>query len=372
MNSCYEPSKAAASRKKNFKWLIPLACIAALVLLVVNLLYDVECDDQDATMNGLHIVRWAFPYTPKTDKENARAPLFANGVESVDPTFIRQGLLCDCNFLATIASFINQPSGRRRLVEMIKPQSDGGYVVTFPGDNSTPVKISALSPIELSYYAHTQNKEGNTAGLWLPVLEKAYGEYRIEHQSLPEHAWRCFKHGVFEGRWTSTPMYPGWGASFGSKDNVASTLLTGHAVSELATSDYELGEFGLGKRYATPRQVMSWFRRAKVMDTFLNEQNASLLDVSSGKAIATATTEQQTNCTQVGLRNKHAYSVTGYDCVNKQIYLYDPYGNTDYDSVDGKVIKRNGHFILTLQEFNKYFSHLNVEKVSPTVSLASI
>lgn len=117
---------------------------------------------------------------------------------------------------------------------------------------------------------------------------------------------------------------------------------------------------------------MSWFRRAKVMDTFLNEQNASLLDVSSGKAIATATTEQQTNCTQVGLRNKHAYSVTGYDCVNKQIYLYDPYGNTDYDSVDGKVIKRNGHFILTLQEFNKYFSHLNVEKVSPTVSLASI
>ncbi len=372
MNSCYQPSKAAASGKNIRKWIIPLAGIALLAVFITNLLYDVEFDDQDVTTKGLGIFLWSKPIITTAGAEDARAPLFANGLQSVDPTFIRQGALCDCNFLATVASFINQPSGRRKLVDMIKVETDGGYTVTFPGAVVEPVKVAALSPVELSLYAHARNKDGTTAGLWLPVLEKAYGEYRIAHQDLGAHAWRCLKHGVFEARWTSTPMYPGLGASFGSKDNLAASLLTGHPVTELATVDFELGEFGLGKRYATSRQVMSWFRRAKMLDTFLNEQHGSLLDVSAGKAIATATTEQSTNCEKVGLRNRHAYSVTGYDCVKKQIYLYDPYGNTDYDSNTGAVVKRSGHFILTLQEFNKYFSHLNVERTNPKVSLASI
>jgi|694.fasta_scaffold125152_2 hypothetical protein len=373
MNSCFQPSQAASSRKNVLKRLLPLIGVVALSLFVVNLLYDVECDDQDVTVNGWHVLQWAFPLRRSVvSNGSARTPLFTDGIASVEPTYIRQGLTADCNFLATVASFINLPGGREKLVHMIKPQTDGGYLVTFPGASVTPVKISALSPDELAYYASTRGKNGQSAGLWLPVLEKAYGEYRIEHQSLFEHAWRCLRHGVLEARWTSTPYYPGLGASFGARDNLAANLLTGHDVRVFATADFELGDYGLGKAYATPRQIISWFRRSKVLDAFLNEQNGSLLDVSSGKALATATTEQQSNCTSVGLRNKHAYSVTGYDCVSKQIYLYDPYGNTDYDSSDGKVVKRNGHFILTLQDFNRYFSHLNIEKLNPQVSLASI
>lgn len=378
MDSCHKPSKIAARgkkyrRNKYRKWILPAICVGAVSVFIVNLLYDVEIDSNDVTTNGLRIFAWAFtPYKPDTSHVNAREPLFTSGVASISPTYIRQGKISDCNFLATIASYINRGGGRRQILNMIRPQPDGGYVVSFPGAPSEPVKIAALSPTELSYYAFTRDDAGASTGLWLPVLEKAYGQYRIQHQTLFEHGWRCLKHGILEGRFTSTPLYPGCGASFGAKDNVASALMTGHDTTEFATTDFELGEFGLGKKYATARQLMGWFRRAKVAQAFFNEQNGSLLDVSAGRAIATATTEQSTNCTKVGLRNKHAYSVIGYDCVKKQVHLYDPYGNTDYDSEDGQVIKRSGNVILSLEDFNKYFSHLNVEKINPRVSLASI
>ncbi|HEY9678435.1 MAG TPA: C2 family cysteine protease [Drouetiella sp.] len=372
MNSCYQPSLAVSRGKKLRKWIFPLACVVATALFVTNLLYDVECDSQDITQNGTNIFFWNYKKLPDISKENARAPLFASGAQSVNASFIQQGSLCDCNYLATVASFISQPSGAKKITQMIAKQPDGGYIVTFPGAPTQPVKIAALDPIELTYYAHARDKNGELTGLWLPVLEKAYGEYRVTHQDLPEQMWRSIKHGLLEGRWTSAPLHTGCAASFGAKDSVATALFTGHNAADLATTGFELGEFGIGKAYVTPRQVMGWFRRAKISDSFINEQNATLLDVTTGKAIATATTEQSTKCLEVGLRNKHAYSVTGYDCVKKQIYLYDPYGNTDYDSEDGKVIKRSGNFILTLEDFNKYFSHLHIEKVSPSVSLASL
>lgn len=246
MNSCFRPSLAVSRKIIVLKRLLPVVGVLALTLVIANLLYDIEYDDQDVTEHGLHILQWAFPPRYIGSKESARTPLFPNGPASVEPTYIRQGLVYDCNFLATVASFVNLPGAREKLMRMIQPQSDGGYVVTFPGAVAAPVKISALSPDELAYYASAQSNDGKSAGLWLPVLEKAYGEYRIEHQSLIEHAWHCFRHGVLEARWTSTPAFPGFGASFGARDNLAANLLTGHDVREFATADYELGDYSVG------------------------------------------------------------------------------------------------------------------------------
>ncbi|HEY9730609.1 MAG TPA: EF-hand domain-containing protein [Drouetiella sp.] len=59
----------------------------------------------------------------------------------IDPTTILQGALVESKFTATLAALAATPNGDRRIRKMITRNSDGSYLVTFPGDAGHPLHI---------------------------------------------------------------------------------------------------------------------------------------------------------------------------------------------------------------------------------------
>jgi hypothetical protein len=83
---------------------------------------------------------------------------------------IRQGADGDCYFLAAIGSMLERdPLSVRRL---LTPNSDGTFSVLFPGQRV--LRLAAPTDAELALY---DNSNGD--GIWLLLLEKAYGTLRV-------------------------------------------------------------------------------------------------------------------------------------------------------------------------------------------------
>ena len=80
---------------------------------------------------------------------------------------IRQGPLGDCYFLATLGALVHRnPKDVSRLV---RREADGSFHVKFPDGEPVRVRLVSDTEIALASFADGQ-------GLWLNVLEKAYGE----------------------------------------------------------------------------------------------------------------------------------------------------------------------------------------------------
>ncbi len=198
--------------------------------------------------------------------------------------------------------------------------------------------------------------------IWLPIVEKAYGEYRINHQDPLEHAFRTLKHGIFEWRWTSRPELPGFGASYGAKDDLAAVLLTGRSLRRIPTVSVEIGEFGLAKGYVNVRQIRSWLDRDGVVAEIMAEQDRALKQALASNGIITATTEIAASEAQ-GLFSNHAYAVLDYNPEKRELLIRDVMSKCDFvDPGTGQVRdgRADGIFVLNLTEFNKFFSHVNV------------
>jgi len=342
----------------------PFLIAGALVYFAVHLLMDVEYAGQDVTVRGPRVFSWARGLVGKpalsADQQPVRAVrLFAQGTDSIDPRTITQGAVYDCRFLAELSSFARTPKGRECIKQMIRQNADGTYTVTFPGPPPIPITVTPLTAMELKLYGKTPP---NNNDIWLPVLEKAYGEYRITHQDALEHVFRTLKHGIFEWRWTSRPELPGFGASYGAKDDLAAVLLSGHNLRRVPTVGVEIGEFGLAKGYVNTRQMRSWLNRDAVVAEIIGEQERLLKQAHDSDAIITATTEVAASEAQ-GLFSNHAYAILDYDPEKRELLIRDVMSKCDFvDPATGKVRdgRADGVFVLNLAEFNKYFSHVNV------------
>jgi hypothetical protein len=344
--------------------------IALVVLwlwgVVVGMLYDAEYAGQDVTIHGVHIFSWVDRVMGRANKAAGdgavvlNEELFPRGIDSIKAQIVQQDVY-DCRFLAALASLAATDRGRQRIFNMFTNNGDGTVTVTFA--RGIRVTVQPLTHLESRLYARTRMTGQSSGGTWLPLLEKAYGQYRSLQQNPLERLFRLLKHGIFDWRWTPEPELPGFGASYGAKDNLAIELLTGGKVSVLPTISWEIGDFGLGKGWVTSRQIMSWFNRERVMQTYLAEQDALLVRTFVQGAIVTATTDVQPQADARGLWSHHAYAVIGYDGKTREIKLQDPMGTDDFvDPCTGKIRDgiNDGIFELSLWEFNKYFSHLEV------------
>lgn len=97
--------------------------------------------------------------------------LMPEGTDSVCPLAARQGNIGNCYFLASISSLAAMnPEAIESMIEDTGVNSDGVrvYKVTFPGEH--PVLVTEPNETELSIFA-----PGTRYGVWVPVLEKAYG-----------------------------------------------------------------------------------------------------------------------------------------------------------------------------------------------------
>ncbi len=359
------------SLRKNRARIIWLLSIIPVIQFWAQLLTDTEYAGQDPTVRGLRIFDWAkafFPgkYRPLTESGlAANVILFPRGADGISGKDVTQGGLYDCRFLSAVASLASSSRGRKLIFDMIRQNEDGSFTVTFPGDAGHRLNVTPLTETELRLYARAEDRATRqNRGQWLPVLEKAYGQYRVEHMDVCDHCLRFCKHLIFEARPTSTPILLGFAASYGSGDDRAVDLLTGKSAHVLMTWGFEVGNSGPGKGYVTMRQVRSWLNRAEVVKQFEEEQHNALVASIKNGGIANAGTELSAEATSVGLRSGHAYAVLGYDTTKRMLLICDPMGKVEIHNADTGSTRdgvNDGIFVLSLPDFNRYFSHLAVQ-----------
>lgn len=287
---------------------------------------------------------------------------FPGGRADISGLYVFQEAVLDCRFLACLSSFANTRAGGEDLFHCIRKVNDELYAVKFRGMEKE-ILIKPLSEREVIVQGHVRKERlGKNIAYWVPLLEKAYGKYRHEHQDVESTVVHYLRHALFEGRSTSTPLLDSFGATYGARDDQAIELLTGIKPRSLSTVVWEIGENGLGKDYVSVRQIRSWFNRAGVEAEFHDEQATALNEVFTKGGIAIATTEISPAASAVGLWSNHAYSVIGFDNTTQLITIRDPMGKVEPrdnkdQALDGVI---DGVFKVTLPEFNRYFSHLSV------------
>ncbi len=87
-----------------------------------------------------------------------------------NPGDVRQALIGDCFFLASVASILALPGGSDRILDMMRDLGDGSVVVRFY-QNDVPTYVR-ISKSVLGAFLH------NRGSLWLQILEKAYASFK--------------------------------------------------------------------------------------------------------------------------------------------------------------------------------------------------
>lgn len=231
--------------------------------------------------------------------------LFPKGVESIRQDNVQQGELGDCYFLAAVAALARTPQGKIQIHNMIQELPGQRYQVTFPGKD--PVVIDAPTPGESSMYAGAGQD-----GLWLPVLEKAYGQLRNQ------------------GAWLKAGN-PYEKIGRGGLLATGISAVTGKSAQTDLLKVTPLETLRLKLELAMPLQEVV---------------TAGLLNNPFGDGR-----------TSNGLPVGHAYSILGYDRASDMITVRNPWGSTEV--IDENGHPRDGHddgtFQMPLKEFVKTF-----------------
>lgn len=212
-----------------------------------------------------------------------------NRLDSIKPDAVRQGHVGDCYFLAGLASLAAVNPGA--IDNMIKTNSDGTYTVTFPASPKEPITVKAPTDSELSIYA-----EPSKFGTWVPVVEKAYGEY-------------CNKHFYRRRIGNLTGTVSPTDATHGG------TLRSGVDIFCAGGTDvdtYRVDYTALNDEVKTVR--------SKLIDALSNGRPVTMRN-GGGRgltALAAATPPD----------SDHAFGVTGFDPVTETVTVRDPAGDS--------------------------------------------
>ncbi|HEY9842930.1 MAG: C2 family cysteine protease [Candidatus Sericytochromatia bacterium] len=237
---------------------------------------------------------------------------FPNGVNSIRPDNIRQGMIGDCYFLAAVASEARTPEGRQRIHDMIHDNGNGTYDVTFPGRDA--VTVSAPTDAELAAYS-----SAGSDGTWLSILEKAYA------QSENNGAWSSSENPYDE---------------IGDGNSLAAGIeaMTGHSVDTDDTA----------------------FTSVDTLRTKVSDAMAHGRTVTAGITEYPWSSGREAN----GLPQGHAYTVLNYDAATDSVTLRNPWGHGEPVNASGQAADGNddGTFTMTLAEFDQYFSDISYEQ----------
>jgi len=227
--------------------------------------------------------------------------LFANGVPDVNA--IDQGGIGDCYFLAALGSAVAQDP--QAVADMITPEEDGTYTVTFPNGESANVAAPTLA--EMATYGNS-----GSDGMWVTLFERAGGATRDPDATLlPEE----LDGGSIAGR-AGTDFFSGDGSS---------------NVDMLSLTDND----------TTRDRMQSAFEDGRVVIAGINND---LLDDN-----------------REGLPDAHAYSILGYDRENDTVTIRNPHARNEHDDAAGNPRDGtdDGTFTLSMTEFNRLFSSVS-------------
>ncbi|MGO8678662.1 MAG: hypothetical protein ACLQVX_22695 [Limisphaerales bacterium] len=252
-----------------------------------------------------------------------------------DPNFLsfHQGKMQDCFFLAVVGAMVCRDA---KQVRAMISASDTGYRVDFPSGRS--VLVPFLTDAEMVMGASV----GIDHGIWLSVLEKAYGLARRE-------------------RWENRQRENAGAGSGGSADVHSATTadIIGHGGSTAPV----IALF-TGHRVTTER-LDQWLREDSRNAT--NRLHQLLVELVRGKQLTTVSGAGYDASTPVpkAIIRRHVFALLGYRAAEKRAVLFNPWGNRfDPDGPPGLVNgypTRNGVFEIPLEHLLRTFSHLDYE-----------
>jgi hypothetical protein len=240
---------------------------------------------------------------------DAGRTLFAEGAPSVRG--LRQGPLGDCYFVATVAAMVDRnPDDVRRI---IREGPDGSFVVRFPDGETVHVRHVSDAEVALGSSAVGQ-------GLWMTVLEKAYGqlvERSLARRGIIEDAIDALGHG--------------------GHPTTALELFTGHDAAVL--------------RFGTRAEGYVPLARALLIGN-LRRRRLTCCATPDGDV-------------PPGLAPEHLYAVLGFDPVGDVVHVWNPWGNRFEPSgppgPEAGYPVRDGHLFVPLVDFVRIFAVMSYE-----------
>ncbi len=245
----------------------------------------------------------------------------------VDPNLrkIRQGPLGDCYFLATLGALVHRnPKDVRGLV---RREADGSFYVKFP--DGEPVRVRQVSDTEIALASFAEGQ-----GLWLNVLEKAYGG--LVERSLA-------RRGIAEDAIDAV--------GDGGLPTAAMTLFTGR--------DAGLVRF----RPEGPRAVPSDLRvrgfSPLMRSLFLTNTRRRRLTCCATANVAVPP----------GMAKRHLYAVLDFDPARNVVRVWNPWGNyfepKGEPGLSSGYPVRQGQFVVSLADFIRIFDRVIYETDRP-------
>lgn len=254
-------------------------------------------------------------------KSNAKPELFADGTPDID--HCHQGPLGDCFFVAGVGAYVHRDA--QAVKKMIKevPGEDGRvkYEVDFPAGQD--VTIPALTDAQ---FALTSTTGGD--GIWLQVLEQAYGSVR--NKSKPEAKQTAEASDAIAR-----------GGSLGTTLGV----FTGHKIDRMKLRSVAEKDSGLVDK------VKTQLAAAKKANRLAGASTGTTLPLPPG------------------VNGKHAYAILSFDEASGLIELWNPHGNTFKPKGDPGLEHgyetKAGVFKVPAADFVKIFDSLVIETGKP-------
>lgn len=261
----------------------------------------------DDTVWGVHN---ALQRTNEAQKTGSR-DLYANKenpLESIKPDAIKQGMIGDCYFEAALASLA--ATRPQDIQKMIRDNGDGTYTVTFPGDTSEPITVTAPTEVEMGLY-----NQGGKDGTWACVMEKAFG------------AW-CSAHWYRRG-----PLNLG-GGNTAIEGADGGEIRLGHAMSLLTGRDRDTDSF----LFSSESEI------AEKLNAALNGPNP--------QPVIAGINRKWSGKTADGFSSSHVYSVIAFDPKGPDggtVTIRNPWGAADNST--------SGTIKISVKQFEKNFSN---------------
>jgi hypothetical protein len=229
--------------------------------------------------------------------------LFVEGLPRMSA--IRQDFTTDCYFLSAVGAVAQL--NPQAVVRLIAANRDGSFTVTFPGRPA--MRIPAPTDTEIATYTISKD------GLWLSILQKAYGIIRI--QAEPQQA---------------STRQPLDSVGFRTGSTRVMELFTGHSSR------------GISFPAATHKPLD---------DQLIAQTRAAIATALRDRRAITVSSEH------------HAYAVVAYDPQNDLVTVHNPYDRGGVEKwIDGPKVERTseGFFVLPTARLVGAFHYLRFEE----------
>jgi hypothetical protein len=254
-----------------------------------------------------------------------RRVLFSDGAPRLSG--IHQGPLGDCFLIATVGAAVARDPNALRALFAAPPEGEGtdrsGFVVRFRGGPAVPVPSISDAEVALG---STDGRQG----LWLNVIEKAYGELVCARRGFVEPAL-----DALSGTGTAAHIIQ---------------LLTGHEGLHLRFRPH-------GAKGPRHTELAALVPRARTL----------LIEATQQRRLTCCGTS--TAATPPGIIRNHMYAVLGFDPDQDSVHLWNPWGNhftpDGPPGLDSGYPVRDGHFTLPLADFVRIFTALISESQRP-------